>query len=648
VARARWLLLAGACVGWSAVGAQRADAPPLSGEFAVRAADSLWAAAVGRQTRSGQGTPGSRHWVQGAHYDIQARLDPARGVVSASGILRYRNRSPDTLHTLALSLAQNLFRVGAPHNEAVPITGGITVSAMCVKRAGTDTSARGCGTPDAPDRVEGLHVQHTIAWMTLSTPLLPGDSVDLHARWSFVLPTDNAPRMGSDGSVHMVGYWYPQFCVYDDVVGWQVDPYLATGEFYMDHADYDVRITVPAGTLVAATGTLRNAEAVLSPVAREQLRRAVQSFAAVPVVSDSLRRARGATLGGETLTWRFSARNVRDFAFYASKDVVWDAMAALVPRGGAQMDTVLIHALYRPKKSDWRRAADDGRQSIEHFSRVLWPYPWPQMTLVEGVVDGGMEYPMLTVISVRGDHRELLTTIAHEVGHMWFPMQVGTDERRFAWMDEGIASWLERLALLTRTGHDDDAEGVPALYRAVVGMGAEQPMLTHADHFAGVLPYTAASYEKLVVVFRAFAAEYGDSALVQGLRRFGAAWNGRHAYPEDFYRVVFAAAGAERELFVREWLRGLGGFDVSLEDVQRERDTLTVVVHSKGRAHLSVPVVITRTDGRRETVVLTAAAFRRSALQTLRIGGARSVAQIALDPEQTRPDLNRGNERWSP
>jgi hypothetical protein len=179
-------------------------------------------------------------------------------------------------------------------------------------------------------------------------------------------------------------------------------------------------------------------------------------------------------------------------------------------------------------------------------------------------------------------------------------------------------------------------------------MGSEQPMLTHADHYAGALTYTAASYEKLVVVFRAFAAEYGDSALVHGLRQFGAAWTGRHPYPDDFFRVVFAAAGDERDVFVREWMLGLGGFDARIADVQRERDTLTVLVHSKGRAHLSVPVVITRDDGRRERILITAAAFRRSPVQMLRVGGARSVTLVTLDPDRTRPDLQRESERWSP
>ncbi len=641
--RPRWVLTACACV---VVAAPLYPQTPLDGERVVRRVDSLWAAAVSRGTRAEDGAPGSRYWSQRARYDLRATLDLNAGSLRAEGLLRYYNRSPDTLRVIALSLAQNLFRAGAPHNERVPLTGGIVLDALCVERLAGAADARPCASEPGPDA--SLRVDHTIAWLTLPASLLPGDSLDLRAVWRFVIPTADAPRMGSDGSVSLLAYWYPQFCVYDDVTGWQADPYLATGEFYMDHADYDVRITVPRGVLVAATGVLKNADEVLSPAVRERLERAARSFAIVPIVTDSLRRASAATASGASLTWRFSATDVRDFAFYASRDVVWDAMTALVRRSPTVSDTVLVHAFYRPREKDWRRAADFGRQSIEHFSRLLWPYPWPQMTLVEGVVSGGMEYPMMTAVSVSGDSRELLSTVAHEVGHMWYPMQVSSDERRFAWMDEGIASWLERSLLQVSTGRTDDDEGIPDLYRAVVGMRSEQSMLTHADHYSGPLTYTAASYDKLVVVFRAFSAEYGDSALVRGLRAYGAAWNRRHPYPPDLIRMVFAGAGADRDVFVKEWVHGVGSFDVRIDDVARWRDTLTITIRSDGGAHLSVPVAVSRDGGQVEQLLISAADFRRNPVQTLRVGDARSVRSVILDPKRTRPDINFANQRWAP
>jgi Peptidase family M1 domain len=592
--------------------------------------------------------PGPGNFVQTARYELRATVDPVSNLLRGDGELRYRNNSRDSLTALAITLAQNLFREGAPHDESVPVTGGITVDGLCIARHSRLSPSELCRESGAPEVRPGVRVDNTLAWLTLPTALLPGDSIDLRIRWHFTIPPASAPRTGTDGSVAMIAYWYPQFAVYDDVAGWQADPYLGTGEFYMDPADYDVRVTVPGGYLVAATGSLQNAADVLTPAVRDRLQRAARSFAAVSVVSDSLRKSRGATVAGATLTWKFAASAVRDFAFYVSRDVVWDAMAALVPNARGGSDTVLVHALYRPHVRDWRRAADFGRQSIEHFSQLLWRYPWPQMTLVEGIVDGGMEYPMMTAVSVPGDPRALLSTIAHEVGHMWFPMQVGSDERRFAWMDEGMASWLERSVLRSSTGRDDDSDGIPDLYRSLISLRAEQSMMTHADHYSSSLAYTAASYDKLVVVFRAFSAEHGDSALISGVRSYGAAWRGKHPYPQDFVRMVFRAAGAERAAFVHEWVEGTGFFDASIDDVVRQRDTLTVTIASRGGAYLSVPVAITREDGRTETRTISAASFRRDSVQTLRISAARSVTSVVLDPQRARPDMNTSNQRWAP
>ncbi len=652
--RTRWLWVAGTCVLTTQLSQAQTPAlsptPVLDGEFVVRHVDSLWSAAVARGTRRADGTPGPRHWVQSARYELDATVVPATSAIRGSGLLRYRNRSPDTLRTISLTLAQNLFRAGAPHDEVVPRTGGIVLESFCIARLTAAPAAQRCGASGAAAVTPNLRLDNTVAWLRLPAPLAPGDSIDLRASWRFTLPSDAAPRIGTDGEVSMIGYWYPQFAVYDDVAGWQADPYLATGEFYMDAADYDVRITLPGGYLVAATGVLQNAAEVLPSGVRDRLARARRSFAAVPVVSDSLRRAGGATLASPRLTWRFTASGVRDFAFYTSKKVVWDAMAALVPRAGTALtDTVLIHAFYRPSERGWRRAADFGRQSIEHFSRLLWPYPWPQMTLVEGIVDGGMEFPMLTIVSAGNEPRGLLTTLGHEVGHMWAPMQVGADERRFAWMDEGIASWLERSLLRASTGRDDDDEGIPDLYRMAARIHAEQSMLTHADHYSGTLTYTAASYDKLVVVLRAFAAEHGDSAVVRGLRAYGAAWAGRHPYPPDFTRLVLADAGLAREAFVREWATGTGSFDARIDSVTHAAgDSLQVHVSVAGGAFLSVPVVVKRDDGRSETMLIAAATFRAEPHQVLSVANGRTVTAVLLDPERTRPDLDTSNQRWSP
>ncbi|MCU0618605.1 MAG: hypothetical protein MUF40_01650, partial [Gemmatimonadaceae bacterium] len=228
-----------------------AVAAPLPGARVVPAVDSLWQLAVARGTRRDDGRPGPRAWTQTARYRLHATLDPRTARLVGRGALRYVNRSPDTLRVVVLHLAQNLFAKGAPSVERVPVTGGMTLEGLCVARAG-GTAWRAapppaCASESDAARDGALRIDATVATLPLARPLAPGDSLELFARWRFTVPPRTAPRMGQDGSVFMLGYWYPQFAVFDDVVGWQADPYLATGEFYMDPADYDVTVVVPSG-----------------------------------------------------------------------------------------------------------------------------------------------------------------------------------------------------------------------------------------------------------------------------------------------------------------------------------------------------------------------------------------------------------------
>src|SRR5579884_1602355 len=238
---------------------------------------------------------------------------------------------------------------------------------------------------------------------------LPRDSLDLDIAWAFQVPPDGAPREGvtKGGDVFMVAYWYPQIAVYDDVTGWERDPYLGVGEFYSDFADYDVNVSAPQGWLVAATGELTNATEVLSPRTRDRLAQARRSGAVVHVVADPERGA-GPTKATNTgfdgvLTWKFHARNVRDFAWSASAKYVWDATAAVTGDrdGDHRPDTTLVSTFYRPeaRRWSWDRSATYERSALEFLSSYLWPYPWSAMTAVEGPEScAGMEYPMLTCV----------------------------------------------------------------------------------------------------------------------------------------------------------------------------------------------------------------------------------------------------------
>ncbi len=283
-----------------------------------------FARAVAAGTRTKTGRPGERYWQQRAEYRLEAELDPASKLLTGRGTVRYHNRSPDTLRVIRVHLHPNLFAPNAVRNEIVPITGGMSLTRVAAQGETLAAIA-------FRDTASGYVVEGTVAYIRLPRVLTPGASAEFEFAWSFVVPPDGAPRMGTDGEIFYIAYWYPQIAVYDDVSGWQDDQYMANSEFYMGYGDYDVSLTLPAGWLIGATGTLHNPEEVLSPATRARLDSARRSSAIVHIVGEADRGAGRSTARGTggKLTWRFRANNVRDFAFGTSDKYLWDATHAV-------------------------------------------------------------------------------------------------------------------------------------------------------------------------------------------------------------------------------------------------------------------------------------------------------------------------------
>jgi hypothetical protein len=384
--------------------------------------------ALSRGTRSPTGAPGPHYWQQWADYKLQAELNPVSKRLTGKGAITYYNRSPDTLGTVYLQLLQNIYAPGSRHNTNVPWA----VEGIELDRVAAEGSELAAAAGEAP----GYEVDGTIMRLRLPRPIPPGGKADLAFEWKLRVPPDGAPRGGQDGEVYFINYWYPQMAVYDDVNGWQIDQYLGTAEFYMGYGSYDVSLTLPAGWLVTATGTLQNPEQVLSAQTRARLDSAKTATGIVHVVTDLDREpGRSTTAGtGGKLTWRFHADSVRDVAWGASARYLWDASNAVVgdATGDGRPDTTVIGSFYRPEQTvnHWDQSARDARYSIEFFSKYLWPYPYSHMTAVDGPNScGGMEYPMLTCIGGQWDTLGMYEVTTHEIGHMWFPMIVGSDGR---------------------------------------------------------------------------------------------------------------------------------------------------------------------------------------------------------------------------
>ncbi|HET9151802.1 MAG TPA: M1 family metallopeptidase, partial [Gemmatimonadales bacterium] len=423
--------------------------------------------------RTAAGRPGPAYWQQRADYRIDATLDPATSLLSGRETITYHNNSPDSLFYIWLQVEQNICSPSSVTNQ-------LHQPPLVFQDATFDFSCQGFA---GGGTMESLTVNGKTATRTpfgttmrvdLPEPLAPHSSAALDIKWHFTVPPYGAGRMGHDGTLYELGQWYPRVAVYDDVKGWNHEPYIGAGEFYLEYGRFDVTVTLPAGYIVAATGRLLNPEQTLTAAERERLQRAVTSDTAIAIVTAAEAGkpvTRPATSG--TLTWRFTADSVRDFAFAAAPDFRWDASG---------YDGILIHTYYRPSATLWPEANRMARHAVKYYSEQWLRYPYPHASSIEGPIEG-MEYPMMTFDPSGPDRINLAWTVAHELGHQWTPMIVGSNERLYPWMDEGFNTFIDlgnAAAYFKGTPYGDSIEVHPLhLYDQHAIPGEEQPLITN-------------------------------------------------------------------------------------------------------------------------------------------------------------------------
>ena len=602
--------------------------------------------AVERETRSRTGRPGPRYWQQWARYTLAADYDPPTGKLSGTGTARYLNRSPDTLRVVFVHVYANLFGPDAFRNRRVPNVGPVTFSRVAA--GGQDLAVQPGGVqPGAPPpqaRPFGYRIDGTVMRIALPRPLLPGDSLDLAFAWQYTVAPEGGPRGGRSDMFAFVSYWYPHIAVYDDVNGWQVDQYRANAEFYMGYADYEVALTVPAGYLIAATGTLVNPTEVLAARTRERLALASAVDTVVHVVAAADRGAGSATATGSKLTWRFEARGVRDFDWGISDKYAWDATRAVVG------DTVAINAFWVPEKPGtwWAQGARYTRYAIEFLSRFLWPYPWPQMTAADGPSCGGMEYPMITCISGGRDSIGLASTIVHETAHMWFPMQVGSDEKRHSWQDEGLTQFNASQGMLGLYPSPDEALQNRQAYLFWAGTGNEVDLMRHGDLYPLASPaFGVGNYMKTATILGTLRGLLGTDAFLTAYREYGRRWQYHHPQPEDFWYTIDDVTHQDLWWFWRTWFYETWTLDQALAGVTPRGTSTEIAIEDRGLAPMPVLLAITRADGaveRRTVPVEVWLAGRRRATVTVPTGPG--ISSVEIDPDALFPDTDRSNNRW--
>lgn len=594
----------------------------------------------GNMYRSGSGAPGPRYWEQRATYDLHGTLDTAAKSLKGEMTLRYTNASPDTLHYIWFQVEQNAFKNGSLNSFVFPaesrfgarnFEGGDVIDRF--------NEVRGANKTALKMRVEG-----TVMRVDLAAPLAPGQTATLDVAWHFNIPEHGADRMGRDGALYEIAQWYPRVCVYDDIRGWNTEPYLGQGEFYLEYGDYTMSVTVPAGYIVAGTGTLANATEVLTAAEISRLAQAAKSDKPVHIVAeDELKSGSARKTKTGMVTWRFSAKNVRDAVWAASPDYLWDA---------SSWSGHLANAYYRPSAmSTWYDAADQARMSIMEYSERWFPYPYPQVTVVEGPVSG-MEYPMLAMEDKNPDKYALYNVITHEVGHNWFPMIVGSNERIHFWQDEGFNTFINYFSEARRYPEKGSYEQRVQRDRAQVEeymrRGYDEPIEVQADrinpNLLGENEYVKTAVGLAQLRDEILGPEVFDGAFREYTRR----WAFKHPSPSDFYKTMEDASGKRLDWFWREWFIENPHFDVGIDTVVQKGDTVGVRYRNYARGVLPLHVKFTFSDGSTQNYDYPAEIWstNTSFYDRFYVVPGKKVTKVEIDPQERSVDIDRSNNVW--
>ena len=599
--------------------------------------------------RTGSGEPGRDYWQNRADYRIDVRLRPEEHRIEGSETITYTNRSPVRLERLWIQLDQNLFD---PDSRGARVTGSGDRFRGAFPGGGYDISnvriRRGERTVEPDYLVDGTRMR-----VELERPLeADGGRLRLSLDFAFTIPQYGADRMGrldvEQGTVYQLAQWYPRMYVFDDVRGWNPLPYLGLGEFYLEYGEFDVSVTVPRDFLVVATGRLQNPGETLTDRQRSRLAEARRSTETVTVVGgDEVGDPETRPDGRGPVTWRFRADSVRDFAWAASQAFIWDAATAVEPNG----DSTLVMSAY-PREGlgsggqpGWERSTRFARHSIEFYSDMIAPYPYPVAINVAGVV-GGMEYPMIVFCSVNARGRGLFGVTDHEFGHEWFPMVVGSDERRWFWMDEGLNSFLGHYSARAYYGEPAGlGPGVEGIARLMASPIHDQPSMTRADRLRmynfGFLSYRKPAAALVLLREYVLGAERFDPAL----RAYYQRWKYRHPKPADFFRTIEDVAGEELDWFWRGWLYTTEVLDQAVGEVTTRGDTTRVVLENRAGLVMPLELRVTRADGDTARRRVPVEAWFTSDRHTLRFVGA-AVRGVTVDPDRELPDVDRSNNAW--
>ncbi len=609
----------------------------------------------GNEFRSSNGAPGPKYWQNRADYTLHATIDTVENTLKGTETISYTNNSPDNLSSLWLQLDQNTYRKDARSQyystrTTNGSTDGYQFENVTIEYKGKTLKA---------DYI----INDTRMQIRLPSELPAKEKIKINIKYHYTIPGTFGGRTDffstKNGKIYEIAQWYPRMCVYDDLEGWSTLPFLGSGEFYCEYGDFDYTVTVPAGMIVAGSGELQNEKEVLTPIQIERLNQARKSDRTIMIRTEKeVNNAAGKNKNSKSVSWHFKMNNTRDVAFGVSSAYVWDAAKVNLP-GGKKCLVMSVYPVESAGEDAWGRATEYLKKSIEYFSEKWFVYPYP-VAINEAGRAGGMEYPGIVFDGMNAKKGNLYWVTAHEIGHNWFPMIVGSDERRYAWMDEGFNTFMDVYAA-DEFNHGEYAPKRDGEYAPGKGNPADEiiPLLkdSGAPSMMARADMLTEKYRHPLVYFKPAFGLVMLREIVLGPDRFDYAfkkyierWAYKHPSPDDFFRTMDNEAGESLSWFWKEWFYHNWQLDIAIQSVSYTdndaKNGVDITIANLQKMAMPCTLEIVLKDGNKQTLQLPVETWMQSDVHKIHLQTTQPVQSVVIDPENKLPDSNRTNNVW--
>ena len=546
-------------------------------------------AAFNKGTRDMSGQTGKNYWQNTADYTIQLNFEPTTRRLVGTVTIDYVNNSPDTLKELVFKLYPNYYQAGAPRLEPIKLDKDDAQRGVSIEKITLDNEVQ-----DASKR----EIQVTNMYVTIK-PLAPKQTIHVKIDYSYTLNKESHRRTGEvDEGTYFMAYFFPRITVYDDIDGWNMNPYMGTQEFYNDFCNFKADITVPKNYVVWATGDLKNCENVLNEPFCKRLRQAEQNDGFVTIIDSTDIAKGGITADKPTNTFTFEAKNVTDFVFATSNHYMWQSSSLIVDKTTGRRTRV--DAVFNQKHKDYLHVVSDARKTVEamSYSFPKWAFPYNHETVFDGLAQ--MEYPMMANDISIDDRAESVELTDHEIFHTMFPFYMGINETKYAWMDEGWATLGEWLISPMIDATLVDSFALSA-YETLAGTERDLPLSTLSTQLSGI-SYFINAYSKPGLGYLYLKDMLGDDLFYKGLHHYIRTWQGKHPIPYDFFNCMNVGTGRNLNWFWQSWFFDNGFPNLAIGKVNLSSKQKDITIESKGSKPVPIDITITYSDNSTETI----------------------------------------------